>query len=335
MLKRHKNLRPRIMTEERLRQIVQEEILRQHLINEGLWDDVKDGVKKLSDIVSQKFKSVVGDWTAKINEKIAELSKTPEEVSLVMSAVKEGMQKSGESLVLDDTLKIAKELSQLKALDIASSDLAGPVKEKAAQLQNSKKVTEVFDVLRDKKYTSQKKSLNELGITAVAGVGLAIMGGLPMLFSGLKKLAQMLGATGLVEVFEKARHVTHAFEEKVIDYIVPDLLSYQVYKFLNSRGFHVTKNQDLLSYEDYKLDADKSGARKKTDGLIYKVILIYFAIQGLVGVLKSGLSLLGFVEGGATAVKGAELAKGASEIAKIARGVEAAADAAGSAASAV
>ena len=318
------------MTEARLRQIVQEEVLRQHLISEGIWDDVKDGVKKLSSIVSQKFKTVASDWVAKINEKIEELSTLPEEVSLVMSAVKTGMKESGESLTLDDTLKMAKELGQLNAVDIASNDLAGPVKEKAAQLQKTGKMTEIYAVLGDKRYTSQKKKLNELGVTAVAGIGLAVMGGLPMLFSGLKKLAQMLGAEGLVGVFEKAYHVTHAFEEKVVDYMIPDRLSYQAYKFLNSRGFHVTQKQELLSYEEYKTDADKSGARKKTDGLIYKVILIYFAVQGLVGVLKSGLSLLGFVEGGATAVKSAELAKGASEVAKIARGVEAAAAAAAS-----
>jgi len=62
-----------IISEARLRRIVQEEIERKYLIEEGLWDDVKDGVKKLSDYVTQKFKSVAVEWANTINEKIVGL----------------------------------------------------------------------------------------------------------------------------------------------------------------------------------------------------------------------------------------------------------------------
>ena len=52
-------------------------------------------------------------------------------------------------------------------------------------------------------------------------------------------------------------------------------------------------------------------------------------MNGLVGVLKAGASLLGFVEGGATAVKGVELAIGAKEVANIVKAAGAGAVAAG------
>lgn len=314
-----------VITEERLRQIIQEEIVRHHLMQEGMWDDVKDGVKKLSSYVSKKFKSAAAEWGSKISEKLEDLSEMPEEVKLVMDAVKAGMKESGESLKLDDNLKTAKELSKLDVMSIASEDLSGPIKDKAEETQKSGKVSEACLIVLDKSYITERKQLNEFGVGAAVGVGLATLGGLPLLFKGLTKLAKALGSEKLVSVFEKAYHVTHAVEEKVVDYIVPDALSYQIYKFLNRRGYHVTKNKKLLTFEQYRSDADKSGARKKTDGLVYKVVLIYFAFQGLLGVLKAGASLLGFVEGGATAVKGAELAVGASEVAAIVRGAETAA----------
>lgn len=313
-----------IITEARLRQIIHEEIERRYLIEEGLWDDVKDGVKKLSDYVTEKFKSAAADWASTISEKIKALAEKPEGLDLVMSAIKEGMKQSGESLTLDDTLKKAKNLEKDASLSVVQSDLEGPVHDAAQQLQKSKKaIGEVYSILVTNEYVRQQKILKEMGPETIFGFGLAIVGGLPLLFKGLHKLAMYLKAERVAELFEKAEHVAHAFEEKVVDYMIPDRLSYEIYKFLNKKGYHVSNKEELLSYNDFKTDADKTGARKKTEGLVYKALLIYFAINGLVGVLKAGASLLGFVEGGATAVKGVELARGAEEVAKIVRAAEA------------
>lgn len=306
-----------MISEARLRKIIQEELQRKYLIEEGLWDDVKDGVKKLSNYVTEKFKSAANEWANTISEKIEALTNKPEELDLVMSAIKQGMATSGDSIILNDVLKIAKELSKESALDAVQSDLEGPVKDKAKKLQTGVAIGEAYSILATNEYINHQKILRETGIEMIAGFGLAIVGGLPLLFKGLFKLANFLNAPKAAALFKKAEHVTHAIEEKVIDYIVPDALSYQIYKFLNNKGYHVTKNKKIITYEQYKDDSDKSGARKKTDGLVYKVLLIYFAVNGLVGVLKAGASLLGFVEGGATAIKGVELAIGAKEVANI------------------
>lgn len=310
------------ITEARLREIIQEELTRQYLIEEGLWDDVKSGVKKLSAKVTAKFKSLAADWASTIKEKIEELSSLPEETMVVVDAVKAASKETGESVPMDDALTAAKELGKVDAISAAESDLAGPVHDEAAAL------SEAYIVLSNRSYFQQPKQLNEFGIITVAGFGLAIVGGLPLIFKGLKKLALSLNAQKTAELFEKAYVVTHALEQKTIDYVVPDALSYQVYKLLNEKGFHVTGEDKLISYEDYKSDADKNGARKKTDDLIYKAILIAFAINGLVGVLKAGASMLGFVEGAATAVKGVEVGQGAATVARIVTGAEAAAIAA-------
>lgn len=310
--------KPTIITEARLREIIQEELTRQYLIEEGLWDDVKSGVKKLSAKVTAKFKSLATDWASIIKEKIDELSNLPEETVTVIDAVKAATKETSESIPMDAALSAAKELGKINAISTAESDLAGPVHNEAAALSES------YVVLTNKRYIQQPKQLNEFGIITAAGFGLAVVGGLPLLFKGLKKLALSLNAEKTAALFDKAYIVTHALEQKTIDYVVPDKLSYQVYKLLNEKGFHVTGEDKLISYEDYKSDADKKSARKKTDDLIYKAILIAFAINGLVGVLKAGASMLGFVEGAATAVKGVEVGQGAATVARIVTGAEAA-----------
>lgn len=314
------------ITEARIRQIIYEELVAQHLINEGIWDDVASGAKRLSAYVTKQFKSVAAGWAKAISERLGKLKEVPDDVKTVFGALKQAMQETGETFKMDETLKQAKELGELgkNALAIVEKDLEGPVHEKAKAAgtqAEGKYLPAAYAVLAERSYlTSSQKRLNEdFGVTTVMGLGLAVMGGLPMLFKGLHKLAGVLGAEGAAHMFEKAEHVTHAVEQKVVDFVVPDKLSYALYKILQKKGIKLSKGDEALTFEQFQIDADKSGAMKKAQGLIYKTLLIYFALQGLAGVLHAGASLLGFVEGAATSVKGVELAKGAQEIAKLVR----------------
>lgn len=312
------------VSESQLRHIIYEELVHRHLVNEGLWDDTVNGVKKLSAYVTKQFKSVAVSWAKTITNKLSKLTTIPEDVKVVFGALKQAMQESGETFKMDETLLLAKELGSLGAdgaLLIVQQDLEGPVKERAKDAdvkQEGCYLPEIYSVLVDHSFidTSKEKLNEDFGVSAIAGIGLAIMGGLPLLFKGLYKLAIVMGALNTAELFKKAEHITHKFEQKVIDFAVPDKLSYALYKALAVKGVNLSK-QGSLSLEEFQIDADKSGAMKKTQGLIYKTILIYFAIQGLAGVLKAGASLLGFVEGTATSVKGIELARGAQEVMKL------------------
>jgi hypothetical protein len=251
-----------VISEARLRKIIQEELQRKYLIEEGLWDDVKDGVKKLSNYVSEKFKSAANEWANTISEKIEALTNKPEELDLVMSAIKQGVAASGDSIVLNDILKMAKELSKESALDVVQSDLEGPVKDKAKKLQTGAALGEAYSILTTNEYINHQKILRETGIEMIAGFGLAIVGGLPLLFKGLFKLANFLNAPKAAALFKKAEHVTHAIEEKVIDYIVPDALSYQIYKFLNNK-------QAEFRFTVYDLlNQNNSVSRTNTDSYI-------------------------------------------------------------------
>jgi hypothetical protein len=326
-MKKKSTRRRKAITETRLRQIIYEELVDRYLIEEGLWDDVKSGAQKLSAYVTKQFKQVAAQWAKAIVQAVGQLKEIPEPVKKVMQVIKAAMQQSGESFQLDQGLKTAQALGKLgkdAALSVVQQDLEGPVHEKAKAAQvkgEGKYLPSIYAVLAEGDFKSPAKdSLNEaLGVMTVAGLGLAVLGGLPMLFKGLHKLANVLGAHGAAEMFEKAEHVTHHFEQKTIDFVMPFKLAYLVYVGLWKMGIKLTKGDQPYNEIEIKAEEDGKKAIAQAKGLVYKVLLIYFAINGIQGVLHAGASLLGFVEGGATTIKGIELAKGAQEIAQLAK----------------
>ena len=311
-------MRSRRISETRLRRIVQDELERLQL-QEGAWDDVKTGVIKLASYVTKQFGAAAAKWAVTIRDDLSKMAEIPDDVKVVFEATKQGMQSTGESMKMTPAMKAAKELGQLtkeKALAFVQEDFEGPVKQKAEAANEGLHVRSLYKVLSETQIRSPRAPMNEsLTVGSVMGVGLAIMGGLPMLFKGLHKLAKVLNAEKCAVLFEKAYHVAHHFEEKTIDVVVPDKLSYFVYSVLWKRGLKLSKER--LEFDAFK--AGNEHAKTKAQGLIYKAVLIYFAWNGLQGVLHAGASLLGFVEGTATTVKGIELARGASEVAALIR----------------
>src|SRR6478609_4277164 len=313
MKKRSTRARP-IITEAQLRKIIVDELIDQYLIKEGLFDDAKSGLQKLSAYVTKQFKQVADKWAKAIVTASSKLTEIPPEAKQILQVLKHAMEQTGETFQMDKGLQDAKELGKINkdnALAIVQQDLEGPVHDKAKSADaktEGKYIPEIYAVLAETQHANlPKEQLNEFGVIGAAGVGLAIMGGLPLLFKGLHKLANVLGAHGTAELFEKAEHVTHHFEQKTVNFVMPFRLAYAVYMGLWKMGI--------------KLKADDEGKKAiaKTKGLIYKVLLIYFAINGIQGVLHAGASLLGFVEGTATTVKGVELARGAEEVVKLIR----------------
>lgn len=315
-----------IITESQVRRIISEEItLRQ--LNEGIWDDVKSGAAKLKSLVTKQFGQAAVKWGQAIQAKLSKMASMPDAVKTGIEALKAGMKESGEHIELDDTLKMAKELGSFtkeKALALAEEDIEGPIHDLAAQAQGQSVKAEatyygsIYRVLVETELP-EREALNEFGPGAILGVSLAILGGLPMLFAGFKKLAHALHAHKLAELFEKAEHVTHHFEVSTINAVIPDKLAYGAYKVLHNRGLRFSsEKKEIEAYDEFKADSNKTHAMKQVKGLLYKTLLIYFAFNGLAGVLHAGASLVGFVEGAATSVKGIELAHGAMEIAALA-----------------
>jgi hypothetical protein len=329
-LRSRRNSNKSILTEAQVRKIIAEEV-ELYLINEGMWDSVKAGISKIVQYVTKQFKSAAADWAKTIKEKLSSI-KIPDEAKKILQVLKKAMADTGASFELDDTLKAAKQLGAMGTEGILNSveeDLEGPVMQKAEQANTKaegKYLTGLYVVLAEHKFLEEttprrqlKEEVEEFGITSILGAGLAVMGGLPLLFKGLHHLAKALGATKTAKIMHTAEHVCHAFESKVINFVMPDILAYGVYQGLWNIGIKLTTGEKLLTRKELKASKEGKPVLEKAKSLIYKVLLIYFAINGLMGVLKAGASLLGFVEGSATTVKGVELARGAMEISKLVR----------------
>jgi hypothetical protein len=327
------NSRP-LISEAKLRKIIREELTRQYIVQEGLTDDAKQGIIKLTKAVKDKIKGKAKELAAKISEAIATFKKMPNELKTLIDAIKKGMKESGESIKLDDTLKDAKQFGSTDFKKVAEEDFEN-LKSNAANLSNAKTESLLkLNSLLAEEHVSQKSLLNE-SIIGIVGMGLAGMGFLPMLFKALSKVATWLKLPKIASVMEKAEHFFHKIEEDVIDFIVPDKFSYKVYLALQntpfSSGLKLSVGDDIVSFEDYTSDKAKAyekpgkenkhprSVRSKVDGLIYKGLLIFFLYEGIQGVLHSGASMLGILEGSASAVKGVELAAAAEEIAVAAR----------------
>lgn len=155
----------------------------------------------------------------------------------------------------------------------------------------------------------ESQRLDEAGIVGLAGLALGTLGGIPLLLKGLHKLANYLGLEKTSSALEHAYHAMHHVEESVIDYLVPDNLSYLYYK--SKHKVFAKSNEPEMTLEEYKT----SEVRGKVEMRIYKVVLVYFLFHGVHGALEAGFSMLGAAEGAASTVKAIEIGTGIAELA--------------------
>jgi hypothetical protein len=304
-------------------------------INEGLIDLIKKAAASLKQGASQGWEKVqsalrssVANLTGIIAKKSPELAKLKPQLQFIMDIKNEAEAETGEKFPVDNTMQIAQNLS-LKAREAAQevNALKGQVASATNQSQsvapNQRGVQEAFaielttiinETVAD--YSSDRaiQPLNEaLGVTTVIGLVLGIMGGIPLLLKGLYKFTKYVGLEKLSGAIEHAYHVAHKIEAKGIDVMIPDKLSYVIYKKAWAKGFKTSKT--FLEFPDYS--ANKQHAKQKVEGLIYKLLLIYFAAEGISGILHASSTALATAEGAASTVKAIEIATGVIDAAAI------------------
>lgn len=154
----------------------------------------------------------------------------------------------------------------------------------------------------NKKALNERKILTEVEPFGVVGLGLGLIEGLPLLLKGLYKFAAFLKMQKTTEFFKKVYTVAHHLEEKAVDYIVPDKLSYLYYK----QKYTMTREKGQappLPFQEYI----KSDVRKKVEKQMYTIILIPFLLHGISSVAHAVFSLIGTAESAATTVKAIEI----------------------------
>ena len=80
------NNRP-VISEAKLRKIIREELTRQYIVQEGLADDAKQGIVKLTKAVEEKIKSKAKELAAKISEAMASFKNMPDELKTLIDTL--------------------------------------------------------------------------------------------------------------------------------------------------------------------------------------------------------------------------------------------------------
>ena len=298
-----------------------EKLVDEEMINEGFFDFIS----KVKAAPSQAWESIKASFakaltTAKnsIQNKIKQLESATPYLEKWKNIIAEAEKETGEKFPVTNTLKIAYQLPQkAKSANIEVQSDKNSIQKKAPETSQpeQQKAQESFyrdstKILESINLKSNKSKLNEsVTATTIIGFILAIIGGIPMLLNGLYKLAKKYNFEKCAEAFQHAYHVAHEIEKKTIDIVIPDKLSYTIYKKIFKMGFRPkgAALQQLISFEDFT--ADKFGIRHHIEETVYKLLLTYFFVLGVGAVLNAGMTMLSAAEAGATTVKAVEIAK--------------------------
>lgn len=291
----------------------------EYVINEDLSDMILK-IKQFGGSAWEGAKSKFLKTTGAFKKASSSLSQRMQQlksgIAPIVQIINQAQQESGEKLPVDQNMRIAAALPRHAAIAQAEISSEKNEVEQAIKSRTSTQQESYFrklDTILEEAVPKQK--INEaLTPVTIVGFMLATMGGSVMLFKGLEKLAKKFGLEKTAKAFHSTYHVAHAIEEKVVDYVIPDRLSYLIYSKLWRRGFKLktspsAQKNEMLAFEVYRKNA--YGSRHKVENLVYKIILGYFLVNGAIGMFKAGISLLGVAEGTATAIKAVEVATAA------------------------
>lgn len=154
-------------------------------------------------------------------------------------------------------------------------------------------------------------------MVSALGLGLAVVGGTPLLFRGIARAAKWLGYPAVHRAFAHAGQVAHAIEQNVIDFAIPAELSYAVYVAMWKRGWRISvalgrgskhlEGNAPLPFENYLTDRD---FQSTIETGMWRLLLLFFFVNGAMHILAAPLGILFASEAAATGVKGVEIGQG-------------------------
>lgn len=232
-----------------------------------------------------KARALVGKLLRPLSKTLANLSKAATGLDDVVQIWYAAQREAGQKIPTTPLMRKAQSLLLL-----------------AADVEQEIRSVPTLETYIAPRFDNRKGQINE-AIPTTIGWTLSAIGGTPLILRGLVRLAYWLGMRRTYFALTRAYEVTSAINDGVVDALIPDRVSYLLYKKLWKKGYQVTP--EVLGYEEYR----KSEARDKTESVIYTVFLIYTAWQGLLSILHAGVSMLGAVEGATTVVTGVDFGK--------------------------
>lgn len=297
-----------------LRRLIQEEIATGRL-DEGVLDTLKGTIAKLARTLSAKLDSGVAALRGSeaAAEDLTDIVLDAEGGSKVISAINK----------LGSSFKDAAE-------GVMGHEVEPPKANEAALKTAVPILLELNGTL------APRRRLDEVGAFEVVGLGLGLVGGIPLLLKGLYKLAKLFKMGKAADLLKRMYEAAHHLEEGFVDVVIPDRVSYAIYtkyqearhpeKVANFKVWEAEPDSDvsraikpgqrILSAEEYA----NSPQRKKLEKGLYIVLLTPWLINGLLALKHFVSNVINWAEGAATAVKGLEAADLAAMTAELIQG---------------
>jgi len=258
-----------------------------------------------------------------LNKSMKKLEAGVTKLKPIIALIKQAEAETGTQLPTNDMIKTAQSIpAEAKAAqaEIAAQQAAVSKLPPAQPAQQAECARQLDQIMVEAIEAPVPKYRLDEALTPMVVIGfvLALIGGIPMLINGLHKLATKMQLTKTASMLARIHHVAHNFEHKAIDYIVPDVLSYVIYTKFWKAGIKVRGSRAMekpLSREEYSSGVDH--VRETVEGIIYKIMLVWFLMQGVRGAYSAGVSILGLAEGAASSVKAVEIAAVVTQVAEI------------------
>jgi len=290
-----------------LREYIRREIRTSNSMSEGVVDDLRKRMTSLGNDIIKAIDSKISALKGQeaISEKLTDLVLDVEGGAQVVSS----LSKIGS--------QFTSEMDNIKSIEFG--DKSGTKSE--ASLRSANQVmTEMTWSLETG--ATGPVLLREVTGFEMVGMGLALIGGIPMLLKGMYKVAGFFRLKKISSVLEKAYKAAHHFEESFVSFVVPDAVSYRIYTMYKEAtrpqevanfkvweadpesgvGKTIKKSDRILTKEEYKTSKEK----KKLEKGLYVIMLTPWLINGLFALKHFVSNMISWAEAGATAVKGAE-----------------------------
>jgi len=338
--RRQKPISGLTITESELRKLIRNELARQHLVNEGFFDSVKNPFKKLGEKAKKLISKKAEEILSKLEGATESLKKNEEAEQFLKNLSKEKGGMSPKELISS-----VPELSELQkqVVSIKKDNLSDLMKNSSVK-EGSLDELRLSLILAEEKY-EQKNSLNIISESVVAAVAgawwgatktvVGVCGLMTFACEAGSKVAKYVGFEKVAKKLSEWGHFAHHVEElflKKIAFPVP--VQYAAYRALWAIK-HKGKGGEALSFEQFKSkegDEERDATIKALKTAIIFVLVIEALTHIFHAVVEFFKSSVHTVKAGLEAIKDAPHA--GVEASNLSKAATAAGEAAGSMAAA-
>lgn len=297
-VKRKKTISGLSITESELRRLIRNELARQHLMNEGLFDSIKNPFKKLGEKAKKLISKKAEEFLSKLKEASKSLKGNDEAKNFFKKLESQEGGQSFKEIIssVPEYSELSKQVSFIKSHNVADLLKSSTVKEGSFDDLN------MSLILLEEEYIQKQPQhiISESIIATIAGAWwtatktvVGVCGMISFACSGAEKIAKYLNFEKLAKFFEKCHHFTENVEEYFLEKVAfPAPVQYAAYRALWAIK-HKGEKGEALDFKTFKSDEGKEerdAALKSLKAAVITVLVVEaltHLIHGLVEFFKA------------------------------------------------